>query len=87
GGQELKPNAPSNCLFYTCQKYCGGVRTHWYYNWFYKACFMSDSSHCGVGKNNFNSCEDCMKKCNDSVCVERMTTTHAPYDDTLWEAG
>uniref|UniRef100_A0A131Z7D4 Pancreatic trypsin inhibitor n=1 Tax=Rhipicephalus appendiculatus TaxID=34631 RepID=A0A131Z7D4_RHIAP len=64
----------SSCLFYACQRNCARTKSHWYFNWFYRLCFKSDKSHCGVGANNFRTCEECRNKCNVSMCAEAMTT-------------
>ncbi|XP_075721570.1 uncharacterized protein LOC142764915 [Rhipicephalus microplus] len=77
---------PFSCVFFACQRNCGGLRIHWYFNWFYKACFLSDNSHCGVGENFFDTCDACMKKCKGAPCVEKVTTTQEPHYD-LWENG
>ncbi|KAL3169486.1 hypothetical protein MRX96_045538 [Rhipicephalus microplus] len=56
----------------------------WYYNPSLKMCLGGDTAYCGMTGNQYPNCEACMKACNVSVCAEKITTTHEPYDDA-WE--
>uniref|UniRef100_L7LVA9 Putative der and-72 secreted protein n=1 Tax=Rhipicephalus pulchellus TaxID=72859 RepID=L7LVA9_RHIPC len=62
----------SPCRDYKCQTQCNGRNSGWYYNGKHKACFAAGKEECGANENMFIDLQDCLKKCNATISVERI---------------